>query len=135
MNEKKINVLGGYVGLDGNVYPAANVLRASPCGPEAPAGVQTPAVGNALVVARFAPDEIPVRHRRYGDGSEWITFDIPNGWDDVKKVCKKVLVYEGKRFTFSCWNSDRMECIFRWFPGMPEQVAKVVARKKIDHAA
>ena len=27
-------------------------------------------------------------------------------------VTKKVLTYEGRKFVFSCWNSDRMEIVF-----------------------
>lgn len=65
---------------------------------------------NATVV----PNAIPVRYSIHPDiGLEFISFDIPNGWDDVKRVCKKVLTYDGRPFTFSCWNSDRMECVFR----------------------
>lgn len=63
--------------------------------------------------ATVSPTEIPVRFDSRPDvGRDFLTFDIPNGWDDVKKVCKKVLVYDGRKFTFSCWNSDRMECVF-----------------------
>lgn len=62
--------------------------------------------------ATVVPNEISVRHSVRPDvGREFITFDI-EGWDDVKKVCKKVLEFEGRKFVFSCWNSDRMECIF-----------------------
>ena len=64
--------------------------------------------------ATVMPDAIPVRHSVRSElGLEYISFDIPNGWDDVKHICKKVLMFDGRPFTFSCWNSDRMECIFR----------------------
>lgn len=59
------------------------------------------------------PSEISVRHAVRPDvGREFLTFDVPNGWDDVKKVCKRVLLFDGRKFVFSCWNSDRLECVF-----------------------
>ena len=62
--------------------------------------------------ASIAPNEIAVRHSIRPDvHREFISFDI-DGWDDVKKVCKKVLIYDGRKFIFSCWNSDRNDCIF-----------------------
>ena len=41
------------------------------------------------------------------EGLEFLTVDCPNDWDDVKKPTKKVLLFEGRRFTFCSWNSDR----------------------------
>ena len=41
-----------------------------------------------------------------------LTIDIPNGWDDVKKVCKKVLHCGGRHYTFIGWNSDSLKCYF-----------------------
>lgn len=46
------------------------------------------------------------------DGREYLTIDIPNGWDDVKKLNKKVLRYDGKAFVFTGWNSDTLKCYF-----------------------
>ena len=64
--------------------------------------------------AKISPDEFPVIHRVHPDiGLEYIQFDVPNGWDDVKKVCKKALVYDGRKFGFSCWDSDKLICLFR----------------------
>jgi hypothetical protein len=63
--------------------------------------------------ATFAQNEIEVRYSVRPDvGKEFISFDIPNGWDDVKKISKKILIYENKRFSFSCWNSDFNYCVF-----------------------
>lgn len=63
--------------------------------------------------ATVSPEEFEVRHTvRQDVGKEFITFDVPNGWDDVKKVCKKVLLFDGRKFTFSCWNSDSLYCCF-----------------------
>ena len=72
---------------------------------------------NATVV----PNEIPVRHAvRLDVGREFITFDVPNGWEDVKKVSKKVLLFDGRKFVFSCWNSDSNYCCFyRMLSGDP----------------
>lgn len=61
----------------------------------------------------IAQNEVPVRHAVRPDvGLEFLTVDCPNGWDDVKKICKKVLVFEGRRFTFCSWNSDRNDASF-----------------------
>lgn len=57
-------------------------------------------------------NEIAVRHSVRPDvGREFLSFDI-TGWDDVKPLTKKVLLFDGRKFIFSCWNSDRNECIF-----------------------
>ena len=44
--------------------------------------------------------------------STWITISIPNGWDDCKKLTKKVLEFEGVNFVWRSWNSDKNECYF-----------------------
>ena len=63
--------------------------------------------------ATIAEKEIAVQYSiRLDVGREFLAFDIPNGWDDVKKMTHKVLVYEGKKFTFSGWNSDDNKCYF-----------------------
>jgi hypothetical protein len=65
------------------------------------------------MIATIANNEIAVEHNVRKDvNREFLTFPIENGWDDVKKVHKKVLVFEGRKFTFSAWNSDRNECYF-----------------------
>ncbi len=46
------------------------------------------------------------------EGFPHITIDCPNGWDDVKKLTKKVLAYNGRHWTFTGWNSDRNVCFF-----------------------
>ena len=78
--------------------------------------------------ATIAPLEIAVRHTIRPDvGREFIAFEI-TGWDDVKKLAKKVLLFDGRKFIFSCWNSDRMECIF--FRPLQGEIltAKIVAK-------
>lgn len=44
-------------------------------------------------------------------GREFITFDI-TGWDEVKKLSKKVLTFDGRDFVFSAWDSDKNEIYF-----------------------
>jgi hypothetical protein len=75
--------------------------------------------------ASIAKNEIPVRVTQF---ERWviITFDVPNGWDDVAKVCKKVLIHGGEKFTFTGWNSDRNECFFKRVIGEPVLTATFV---------
>ena len=62
--------------------------------------------------ATIVPSEIAVTHNVRPDvGREFISFPI-DGWNDVKKVCKKVLLFDGRKFTFASWNSDSMTCCF-----------------------
>ena len=79
--------------------------------------------------ASIVPNEFSVIHSiRESDQTEWIKFDIPNGWDDVKKVCKKVLLYDGKKFFFSCWNSDDLYCYFKRAIGPDAPTAKILRK-------
>ena len=45
-------------------------------------------------------------------GEKRITVDIPNGWDDCKKICKRVLHYAGENYVFTGWNSDTNKAFF-----------------------
>jgi hypothetical protein len=79
--------------------------------------------------ATVSLDEVPVQYSSRPDiGRDYLTIDCPAGWDDVKKICKKVLIYEGRRFTFTGWNSDRNECFFCAPLGGSQSVAKIVRR-------
>lgn len=63
--------------------------------------------------ATIAENKIPVRHTICADiRREFLTFTVPNGWDDVKNFVNKVLVFERREFIFSGWNSDRNEVYF-----------------------
>ena len=63
--------------------------------------------------AAILQNEVPVQHSVRPDvGLEFLQVSCPDGWDDVKKICRKVLSYEGKKFTFSGWNSDRNVAYF-----------------------
>lgn len=61
--------------------------------------------------ATISPNEVSVVYSAR-EGREYLTIDIPNGWDDVKKLTKKVLRYDGKAFVFTGWNSDTLKCYF-----------------------
>lgn len=63
--------------------------------------------------ATILSDEVAVRHSVRPDvGREFLTISCPNGWDDVKKLTKKVLSFDGRKFTFTGWCSDKNECFF-----------------------
>jgi len=47
------------------------------------------------------------------------------GWDDVKKLTKKVLIYNGRKFVFCSWNSDDLKCYFVAPHGGSAETAKV----------
>ena len=75
------------------------------------------------MTAKLEPTLIPITPiTRADDGSHWLQISIPNGWDDVKKICKKVLSYEGRTYTFMSWNSDTLLCHFK----ATDHVAKIV---------
>jgi hypothetical protein len=64
------------------------------------------------MTAIIAPLEISVRHSvRPEIGREFLTFTI-DGWPEVKRLAKKVLVFDGRKFIFSGWNSDENYCCF-----------------------
>jgi hypothetical protein len=75
---------------------------------------------NAIVL----PNAIPVSHAVCGD-REFISFPI-SGWDEVKKYTKKVLLFEDRQFTFSCWNSDRMDCHFVRLLNQAPKIARIL---------
>jgi hypothetical protein len=63
--------------------------------------------------ATIVPNEIKVSYSNREDvGREFLTVSCPEGWDDVKKLTNKVLTYDGRKFTFTGWNSDRNEAYF-----------------------
>ena len=63
--------------------------------------------------ATISKNEIAVVYTNRQDvGREYLTIDVPNGWDDVKKLTSKVLRYDGKAFVFTGWNSDTLQCFF-----------------------
>jgi hypothetical protein len=86
-----------------------------------------------MPTASIIPDEIPVIHSVRPDvGLEYLTVNCPNGWDDVKKLTRKVLTFEGRRFTWQAWDSDRNVCWFSAPLGASAATAKVGARRATD---
>jgi len=80
-----------------------------------------------MMNATIAPNEIAVTYSTRADvDREYLTIDVPNGWDDVKKLTKKVLIYDGRKFTFSAWNSDTLKCYFVRPRSGVAQTAKIV---------
>ena len=76
--------------------------------------------------ATVLANEVPVKYDERADvGRDFLTIDVPNGWDDVKKISKKVLLFDGRRFTFSGWNSDTMKCYFTAPHGLNALTAKI----------
>lgn len=62
--------------------------------------------------ATVIPNEIAVEYSIRPDvGREFLSFSI-EGWDEVKKLVKKVLLFDNKKFTFTGWNSDDNKCYF-----------------------
>ena len=68
--------------------------------------------------ATVSHNQIPVVHSIRKDvNREFLTIDVPEGWDDVKRISKTVLIYDGREFTFSGWNSDTNKAyFFRTYP-------------------
>jgi len=65
-----------------------------------------------MATAKVVSNLIPVNHIVRAGERDRLHLDVPNGWDDVKKICRKVLQYEGRNYTFIGWNSDRNEAFF-----------------------
>ena len=65
------------------------------------------------MTATINPREIQVRHSVRPDvNREFLTVSCPKGWDDVKRIKDKILTFEGRKFAFTGWNSDRNEAFF-----------------------
>lgn len=63
--------------------------------------------------AQISANQIPVTYSERPEvNRDYLTFSVPNGWEDVKKITNKVLVYDGRQFTFTGWHSDYNECYF-----------------------
>lgn len=60
--------------------------------------------------ATILNNEIPVTRYSY-DGREYLSFAV-SGYDEIKLLTNKVLTCAGDKFTFSGWNSDKLECYF-----------------------
>lgn len=80
------------------------------------------------IKATFNPNEVSARYSdRTSEGfGHYLTIDIPNGYDDVKKLSGKVLRHDGRAYTFTGWNSDRNEMFFR---STGKEVIATIAKK------
>lgn len=47
------------------------------------------------------------------DGDKWLIIQVPNGWNDVKQLTKKVLEYNGEKYIWTGWNSDTNQAYFK----------------------
>lgn len=69
--------------------------------------------------ATIVPNEIPIlRYHTDEEGIGWLYIKVEDadgdgGWKDVKRTNEKVLEFEGRKYVWSCWNSDRMESVFK----------------------
>lgn len=76
-------------------------------------------------VARVMKGELPVlRHIPAADGKEWLYFQITD-WDDVAPYVRKVIEFEGRKFVWSCWNSDACYMVFNRPLNEPVKTARV----------
>jgi hypothetical protein len=63
--------------------------------------------------ANFIQDEFAVEHTVRPDvGREFIKWNVPGGWAEIQKLVKKVVMYDGRKFVWSCWNSDGNYVVF-----------------------
>ena len=66
-----------------------------------------------IMEAEISSNKLAVRHTvRLDVNREFLSFDVENGWFDVKKMVNKVLVFDNRDFVFSSWNSDTNQCYF-----------------------
>ena len=61
-------------------------------------------------------------------GHKWLKIQVPNGWDDCKKLTKKVLKYNGETYVWRSWNSDYNYCYFIQSNDIAEFVKKLAKR-------
>lgn len=61
--------------------------------------------------AQIISDTVVVRHSMV-DGVSYLAVSI-GGWDEVRKLQNKTLVFNGVNHGFSAWNSDKNEAYFR----------------------
>ena len=66
----------------------------------------------SAITATVNPNEVSARYSFREGFGHYLNIEVPNGWDDVRKLTKKVLHHDGRKYTFRGWNSDRNECYF-----------------------
>ncbi len=79
------------------------------------------------MTATIDPKEIAVEYNLRAEvGREFLTITHLDGWGEIKKFTKKVLTFEGRKFTWCSWNSDINSCTFyRMLDGSGPKVAKI----------
>lgn len=77
-------------------------------------------------------NSLPVTHSVRPDvGREFLTIPLPDGWDSAKRLTDKVLLFEGREFAWTGWNSDRNEAFFcRALDGSFPKTATIKPRKQ-----
>jgi len=64
------------------------------------------------MTAEIKTNLVPILSSHEYMGMTWLTIAVPNGWDDCKKLTRKVLRFNGENYTWRSWNSDKNECYF-----------------------
>lgn len=63
--------------------------------------------------AKVLRDQVVCSHSVRADvGREYLEVEAPAGWDDVQKLVGKVLEFDGRKFVYLGWNSDRNVAYF-----------------------
>ncbi len=78
------------------------------------------------ITAQISKDEVAAVYSYREGFGHYLTVSVPDGWQDVKKICKKILRHNGRAYTFTGWNSDTNKCYFR-STGM-EVIAKISSK-------
>ena len=64
-------------------------------------------------IATVSQTEIPVIHSvRLDVCREFLTISVPGGWDEVRPLFDRALLFDGRHFTFSGWDSDTNKAFF-----------------------
>jgi hypothetical protein len=71
---------------------------------------------------------IPIMSATTDGGWKWLKISVPNGWEDCKKLTRKVLKYNGETYVWRSWNSDYNYCSFIQSNDVVEIVKKVAKK-------
>jgi hypothetical protein len=72
-----------------------------------------------MQTATTSTRHLPAVHSVRGN-QHWLTIPVPNGWDDVRPLTAKVLLFGDRTYAFRSWDSDRNEAYF-----LAQSVAKI----------
>lgn len=62
---------------------------------------------------RINTDKIKISKPVAVGGELWFQIDVPNGYEDVKKIMNKVIEVNNYDFVYSAWNSDKNIAYFK----------------------